>query len=184
MYTNRDPRTNAGCNPRQYKHPHTLLFPSSPRRPLAVSSYPSPPLQPHSQASPPAAACRLEAAVMSVTLCQASLAALAAARGTSLPGRKDQQGPQVQNRQRERQADGGPAWACPAPLPDSPPPCTTLSDVPRAPVFHPTEPSSFSDMSWFTSAANSIGSSLNTSRQNPLMMVATASSGSIPLCWK
>ena len=48
----------------------------------------------------------------------------------------------------------------------------------------PTLPSSFRLMSWLTSAANSYGSSLNTSAQNPLMITPTASSGDTPRCWK
>ena len=49
---------------------------------------------------------------------------------------------------------------------------------------HPTLPSSLMFISWLTSAANSIGSSLKTSLQKPLMIIDTASSGSIPRCWK
>lgn len=49
---------------------------------------------------------------------------------------------------------------------------------------YPTEPSSLRDMSSFTSAANSRGSSLKTCRQKPEMMTPTASSGSTPRCWK
>ena len=51
-------------------------------------------------------------------------------------------------------------------------------------IAHPTLPSSLRLMSWFTSAANSRGSSLNTSLQNPEMMMPTAASGSMPRCWK
>ena len=49
---------------------------------------------------------------------------------------------------------------------------------------YPTEPSSFRLMSWFTSAANSSGNSLNTSLQNPEMIIPTASSAPMPRCWK
>lgn len=51
-------------------------------------------------------------------------------------------------------------------------------------LAHPTEPSSFRLISAFTSSANSSGSLLKTSAQKPDMMVATASSGSMPRCWK
>jgi len=60
----------------------------------------------------------------------------------------------------------------------------SLSHVCVLPVAHPTEPSNFRLMSALTSSANSSGSLLNTSAQNPDMMVATASSAPMPLCWK
>src|SRR5690348_8513070 len=49
-----------------------------------------------------------------------------------------------------------------------------------APVFHPTLPSSEMPRRFWASTANSIGSSLNTSLQNPLTMRDTASSAESP----
>ena len=48
----------------------------------------------------------------------------------------------------------------------------------------PTEPSNLRLIRPLTSDANSCGSSSNTSLQKPPMMRLTASSASMPLCWK
>jgi hypothetical protein len=50
----------------------------------------------------------------------------------------------------------------------------------RAFANHPTLPSSFRPSSCDASTANSIGSCVNTSLTNPLMIIDTAASGSIP----
>lgn len=182
MYTNRDPRTNAGCQPQ------TIQAPSHPPIPL-VSAAPS---------------CCL---LLPFAPPSASLAGISTGSCMSFGGgcHVGDAVPSIAGSSGGGKgyipagSEGSAGTAGPKPPAGAPSgwrpgvgmsstttglPSPVLSDVPRAPVFHPTEPSSFSDMSWFTSAANSIGSSLNTSRQNPLMMVATASSGSIPLCWK
>ena len=60
----------------------------------------------------------------------------------------------------------------------------SLSERPPELEGQPTDPSSFRLIRALTSSANSSGSLLKTSAQKPEMMVATASSASMPLCWK